>query len=711
MSTATEAAAAPDPPAAQTGTAPRRLAALLGARDPSPRGWGGGLGARVFLAAAALLAAALGAATLLASRRARQVAEEEIRHDLLAVPQIYEGWRESLARAREGQVASLAAEPGTKALVAELEANPETFADTGREFAQGLGSRAVLFFDGRGHLISRSDREPGEEAGRDFSPASWVSQPLTLLREASAYILEVRVRVLSLVASAPVVQGEGAERRLTGVIAATFPIDAARARELARLTSGEAAFLANLGDRGAGLNLAVVAATPRLDQPAMASRFAAAPEAAAAVFGEGRPFGPLEFTLGGELFIATALPVKTGGGEPVAALLIARSKDAEMAAFRRVRESLLLTGGALLLVSLPVSFLLAQRLAGPLRQLARGAEAIGRGELDVPLPRSGAGEVGALARAFAGMVEELKGKAELEAFVAELQRRPGDVTFRGVAPAAGAVAETVPLEPGRVFAGRYEILSRLGEGGMGTVFRTRDRELDDEVALKVLKLRGEQGAAAERLRHEIRLARQITHPNVVRVHDFGEAEGTCFFTMEYVPGTTLRELLDQRGAFDLVPGLQLVKQLCRGLDAVHRARIIHGDIKPQNVMVMGNGVAKLMDFGVARARTQEGGVMAGTPLYMSPEQTRGAELDERSDIYSAGVLMFEVFTGRCPFAATDIYEIMRLQANEPPPNPRLLRPNLPEPLAQIVLSCLAKARLHRPASAADLDRLLMRVRT
>jgi serine/threonine-protein kinase len=103
--------------------------------------------------------------------------------------------------------------------------------------------------------------------------------------------------------------------------------------------------------------------------------------------------------------------------------------------------------------------------------------------------------------------------------------------------------------------------------------------------------------------------------------------------------------------------------------------------------------------------------MAGTPLYMSPEQTRGAELDERSDLYSAGVLMFEVFTGRCPFAATDIYEIMRLHSSEPPPNPRLLRPNLPEPLAQIILSCLAKARLHRPANAADLDRLLTRVRT
>jgi serine/threonine-protein kinase len=308
------------------------------------------------------------------------------------------------------------------------------------------------------------------------------------------------------------------------------------------------------------------------------------------------------------------------------------------------------------------------------------------------------------------MVEELKGKAELEALVAELQRRPGDVTFGGATPSAGTAPGSAVLETGRVFAGRYEILSRLGEGGMGAVFRTRDRELDDEVALKVLKLRGDQSGPAERLRHEIRLARQITHPNVVRVHDFGEAEGTYFFTMEYVPGTTLRELLDQRGAFDLVPGLQIAKQLCRGLDAVHQARIIHGDIKPQNVMVMGNGVAKLMDFGVARARTQEGGVMAGTPLYMSPEQTRGAELDERSDLYSVGVVMYEMFTGRRPFDASDPFELMRLHIEEPPPNPRALQPTMPDVLAQAILACLAKAKADRPASAADLDRLLMRVR-
>jgi serine/threonine-protein kinase len=288
---------------------------------------------------------------------------------------------------------------------------------------------------------------------------------------------------------------------------------------------------------------------------------------------------------------------------------------------------------------------------------------------------------------------------------------------RGAAVAPGGELAQ-GLEVGAVFAGRYQVLSLLGEGGMGRVYRARDRELDDEIALKALKRGGPAqtvpaGDPAEVLRHEIRLARLVTHPNVVRVHDYGEADGTRFFTMEYVAGTTLRELLEQRRGLELVPALQIAKQLCRGLAAVHKAGVIHGDLKPHNVMVMGNGVVKLMDFGVARARSalrQDNTSMAGTPLYMSPEQARGAELDERSDIYSAGVVLFELFTGRTPFTGPDMYEVMRMHLNTPPPKPRKLRPELPESLSEIILACLDKQRLRRPASAGDLDRLLMRAR-
>ena len=186
-----------------------------------------------------------------------------------------------------------------------------------------------------------------------------------------------------------------------------------------------------------------------------------------------------------------------------------------------------------------------------------------------------------------------------------MQRRPGDITFRGASPNSRDSGESGQV--GRIFAGRYELLSELGKGGMGVVFRARDRELDEEVALKVLKGVGEgEGSSAQvdRLRQEIKLARVITHPNVVRAFDFGESAGSRFLTMEYVPGTTLREVIDVRGGLQLTPALQIAKQVCRGLAAVHKAGIIHGDLKPQNVMVMGSGVAKLMDFGIARAAAE-----------------------------------------------------------------------------------------------------------
>jgi serine/threonine protein kinase/HAMP domain-containing protein len=355
---------------------------------------------------------------------------------------------------------------------------------------------------------------------------------------------------------------------------------------------------------------------------------------------------------------------------------------------------------------MPLSLLVARRISRPIRQLAEGAEQIGRGQLDVTLPPARGGEVGALTRAFEGMVAELRAKAQLEEALAEYQSAADTAPATLFAPDAGEA-----LRPGLLFANRYEILAQVGEGGMGAVFRAHDRELDDEVALKCLRVNTDRPDGPSSLKEEIKLARMITHVNVVRVYDVGDSAGRRFFTMEYVRGQTLRELMDRGGRMGLTPALQVAKQVCRGLAAVHKAGIIHGDLKPQNVMVLPNGVAKLMDFGVARVRSQTAeGPIAGTPLYMSPEQTRGAELDDRSDIYAAGVLMFELFTGRAPFRSQSVEEILRMHQHERPPNPRLLREDVPEVLSRIILACLEKSRLQRPATASDLDRLLMRVR-
>lgn len=677
------------------------------------------LTARVTLGTGALLAATIGLALAVATWRADALTRRKIRDDLRSAPAVYASYDAAEAAGRTSQVRSLAEQPGTKALLAELGANAETFHDSARDFAANLGASAVLLFDARGLLISRSDREPEEERGRDFSGVAWVAEPLRG-REVSAYILEVtRNRRLLLVAAAPVTQGEGRERKLNGVLAGAFAVDDSRAARLGELLSGEAAFVANVAPRDAPPQVAVLAATPRL-KSAPFHQVLAGIGGVDSLFARGDGFGPFEFAAAGDAYVGTAIPIKSGRGEPIAAFVVARSKDAELALFRQLRQALLLVGALTLLASLPVSYVLARRVSRPIEQLAEGAEAIRGGHLDIALPSEQAGEVGVLARAFGAMVLELKQKAALEALVAEMQRRPGDITLattlrpaegQGTAPAGPPASGSGGPEVGRLYAGRYVVLSVLGRGGMGTVFRVRDRELEEEVALKVLDTAvfGEGTRAGDLLKQEIRLARSITHPNVVRAHDLGDSGGVRFLTMEYVAGTTLRELLDRHGRLDLGPGLQIAKQMCRGLAAVHKAGVIHGDLKPRNVMVMANGVLKLMDFGVARGVGGGPGLAAASPHYMSPEQARGGELDERTDLYSAGVVLYEIFTGRRPFEAERPQDLAPLHMFEEPVAPRTLRPDLPSLLEQVILTCLAKSRLQRPATASDLERALMRV--
>jgi eukaryotic-like serine/threonine-protein kinase len=674
-------------------------------------GHGPGLATRFFAGAAVVIVVTVGLSVALASGKAEAVARERIRGELLRVPALFAGWRDTQMSARRGQVRAVAEQPGTKALLAEGGGGAETAHDTSLEFARALGAAAVFLFDTHGRLIVRTDR-PHEEGGRDFAGVSWVSLPLSRLTESSAFIAEVsHGPALSLVASAPVLQGAGTERVLNGVLSAAFRMDDERAREVASLAGGEAAFLINTAARGAVPRLEVVGTTDAFRDPGLGRAVSAQSGTTEGQLARGDLPSPFALTARRRDYLATLVPILSGSGEPVGAVVVGRAQDEELAALREIRRSLLGVGALILLLSVPLSFAFARALARPIQQLAVAAEEIGRGNMDVPLPQAGRGEVGALARAFEVMLRELKEKAQLEQLVADMRGRGVDPTIRGVPPtSAGGLPATGPVI-GHLFAQRYEIRGLVGRGGMGAVYRALDRELDEEVALKVLEAPGEGTPGEQQLRREIKLARTITHPNVVRAYDFGDSEGVRFFTMEYVAGATLRELLDEEGHLAVTPALQIAKQVCRGLGAVHRAGIVHGDLKPANVVVMTGGVAKLTDFGVARVRRQAATPFAGTPPYMSPEQVRGAEVDERSDLYSAGIVMYEMFTGRRPFDASDPFEVMRLHLEEVPPNPRTLQPTLPELLADTIVACLSKAKADRPATAADLDRLLMRVRT
>jgi eukaryotic-like serine/threonine-protein kinase len=252
--------------------------------------------------------------------------------------------------------------------------------------------------------------------------------------------------------------------------------------------------------------------------------------------------------------------------------------------------------------------------------------------------------------------------------------------------------------PGRVVAGRYEIRARLGAGGMGSVWRAYDRELEEEVALKVLlPERLHDLAMLENLRREVKLARRITHPNVCRVFDYGEDDDLHFLTMELIEGRTLRALL-AAGALDAEGALTALQQVVEGLAAVHAQGIIHRDLKPENVIVRSTGQAVVADFGLARAPLADQGAtgeVAGTPAYMSPEQLRGDPLDARSDIFSLGLLAFEMLTGRSPFEGGSSVTKSRAILREPPDS--LEVPSLPPHFVRALDRALARAMAKTPA--------------
>lgn len=273
------------------------------------------------------------------------------------------------------------------------------------------------------------------------------------------------------------------------------------------------------------------------------------------------------------------------------------------------------------------------------------------------------------------------------------------------------------LPPGSVIAGRYEILDELGRGGMGQVFRVRDRDLDEVVALKTLRRRADMDEASRaRFLREIKLTRKITHPNVIRVFDMGTWRDLSFLTMEFIPGRTLSQWIREgegRKA-NLRQKVEILRGIADGLSEAHRLGIIHRDLKPQNVILTPAGIPKLLDFGIAFVALDETsdltgeGRFVGSPKYVSPEQIQGLPLDARSDIYCFGLLSYFLLTGQDPFTGENPALIVLKQLREQPvPPSRLAR--LPGRLEHLVLWCMDKDPRQRPDTLAEVSKLLKEI--
>jgi serine/threonine protein kinase len=259
---------------------------------------------------------------------------------------------------------------------------------------------------------------------------------------------------------------------------------------------------------------------------------------------------------------------------------------------------------------------------------------------------------------------------------------------------------------------RYRVMRRVGKGGFGAVILVEDTVVGEEIILKYMNREiAADGNMIERFKHELRYARRITHENVIRIHDFLTLKKSYAISMEYFPSHSLSDELKQ-GPISLKRGLKIVWDICRGLSAAHQVGVVHRDIKPPNILINDSGLVKVVDFGLAAlshadARLTRTGVLLGTPTYMAPEQVRARTIDARTDIYSLGVIMYEIFTGRPPYVADDPMAILFQHVTGNPTPPRQLRPDMPAAVEAIILKAMWVDPAKRFQSMDDLRRSII----
>ena len=665
---------------------------------------------KVFAAAALLILVAVGGAIAISAYQSRAVADEKIKADLSKAGPAWESFQDGRYSALHRALSLVVTNPGIISMMSTPdpdtgELDPATVFDTlKREQASAAGADFLLAVDSEGIGFARTDKPLPYVV--DFKGVPTIAGALGGEPKEGIWLSGGR---LYHVVSQPVLEGG---TTLKGVIAAGFQINDEVARDLKRLINTEVVFLADEAKPPEAGKPAFAAGTMEgMSRDAIES-VKRRPDLVSAVLREGKTIGPLPLEISGGTYLGYFLPIRSATDQLIGAAVALRSRDAELAPFRRIQNIQIYVGLAALAVAFLLSFFLARRITGPVGRLVWATEAVRVGNLEAPdLPVESKDEIGILARSFRAMIEELKEKEALERYVASLTMNVGaeaETVARTFVPrssagvtlaspgAGGTTSRLAEPQVGTLFAGRYQIQSVLGRGGMGIVYKAHDRDLDDVVAIKTLRSEALSAdpTLLDRFKQEIRLARRITHPNILRSHDLGETDGLRYLSMEFVRGITLKHLVEQDQLLPTPVALRIAKQVCAGLAAAHEVGVIHRDIKPQNIIIDPTGGLKIMDFGIARLTQDRGmtatGTVIGTPDYMSPEQARGHDLDFRSDIYSSGVVLYEVFTGSLPFEGDSPLAVVLKHVQEKPPSPQTKNPKLDPRISAIILKCMQK---------------------
>ena len=692
-----------------------------------------GLTSRIFIGIALIVSTVLVVVLILASLSARRAVNATMRRGLEQSADLAAQFLAGRERSLAGGAKVFVQGPYFRALVAGR--RRDDILDQTFEAAEQLGADWVFITDERGFLLAKSD-EPaalGDAMGSVPLIAGALQGRVTTGFGVS------RDSLLFQAVAVPIVVPGAAP---VGVLVATKIVDSALARDISSASNGDILFYAfdtHGTPRVAASTLPKSVDIQRLLPAQRNGTRAVIPSA----------------SIGSGSYALQGNSVTTSGGDVVGGFVVLRSRDAERTGITAIRRSLLIASLVGLLLALGASYLAARRIARPLRAFANAARRAAEGDYSVE-NAGGAGldalersdEIGVLGSAFSELLTDLRERKSLAGFVGAPKYQRGEEPsapatetpplsiVRGGSAARGPVVPAiVPEHLGEprkelqraageeatpLLAARFELRELIGAGGNGLVYRAVDRSLNAVIAVKILRLEAldADAGALERLKEEIRLARQVTHRNVVRTHDLGVSGETHFITMELVDGPSLADIIAAHGALPEDAVLAIARQLFRALSVAHAQGVIHGDLKPQNVLLNADGVVKVADFGLARLATHRGappdiaGAQVGTPEYMAPEQLIGEAAHELTDIYAAGVLLRECMTGISPRQADTPLKFISSKLRVPDES-RVTAPMRIRSDASSLESLVAEMSSHdparRPASAEIVSELLQRV--
>lgn len=636
------------------------------------------------------------------------------------------------------------------------DADSPTLQDLTSEFQKALQFNVLFFTDSRGMVLARSDRP--EAIGQVLAGKSSLFDDA--LRGQVAQGISISQGSLLQMVVAPIFDNV-ANDVVRGTVAIGYELSPEIAREINALTGSEIGFFSfERNNQGEIISAKSSSNTNQSLIKWLDEYFEQHPDIWREIYNSKESEVKFELLLDQNDFFAIAVPLANRDGGNLGFIMALTSRTELLMPFQIVQQQVFVVGFICILIASLIAWIIAKRISTPIVNLVSVTKDIQEGNYpDKSQKNPSSDEVGLLYDAVLSMGNSLKEKAELENYLAnisdglDLERveLPDDIQDADTSIKArlgkndnshldgdttqqydfDRIQDTQPpaknkskptITDGVIIQDRYQIVRHLGAGAMADVYLAKDLDLSESVALKILDNNHFANEEIEGFKREIRLARRITHRNILRTYDFGVWEGLNYITMEFVQGYDLARLIDRAGPLSLNNGLTMAKQICSAMKAAHDQGIIHRDIKPSNMMINKQGIIKIMDFGLALAIGKEAKassdaedkeseiLIAGTPNYMAPEQFTGGKLDQRTDIYALGILLFTIFTGSPPFAYARNFEALEnLHLNTKPPSIRRSVTSLPETLDMVVAKCVAKKPENRYQSVDELIEALQMV--